>query len=151
VRCADSGTNAHSSAIVSVACDACNQCVLSLSQDGCLHAWSFRHCRHQKTLHVDCGAVKMRLHPHTRLAALCCCDHSVRVADGQQMTLVRFHQQQTSSAAHLTPFVSGCCRSSSTRMWWWDCLSFPFQYPTLNRVLLYMFMQRMGNSVAPST
>lgn len=55
-----------------------------------MHAWNFRTCRHQKTLQLDCRAVKMRQHEHTRLAVLCCCDHSVRVVDAQQMIIVRF-------------------------------------------------------------
>ena len=98
---ADSGGTAHSSGIVSVECDSCNKSVLSLSQDGCMQSWNFRTCKRQEVLQMDCRAVKMRQHEHTRLAAVCCCDHSVRVVDAQQMTTVRFTYM-----AFTVPFIA---------------------------------------------
>jgi WD40 repeat protein len=86
---AGSASSAHNSAVVSVACEACNQYALSLAQDGCVQKWEFKTCKEIGSLEIGCPALKMCLHPHSQLAAVCCQDFSVQLIDSQQMAVVR--------------------------------------------------------------
>lgn len=81
--------DAHSAAVVGVACDACNGMVVSVSQRGDLKRWGFKtRCLHSE-LPLGCEALHLCLHPHSKLAAVCCGDHVVRVVDAEQMAVVR--------------------------------------------------------------
>eukprot|EP00892_Ulva_mutabilis_P007621 jgi/Ulvmu1/5230/UM022_0023.1 len=86
---AGDSASAHSAAVVGVACDACNRMVVSVSQRGDVKRWGFRTLRLEAELGLEAEALQLRLHPHSKLGAVCCGDHVVRLIDAEQMTVVR--------------------------------------------------------------
>lgn len=85
---AEPQVDAHSAAVVGVACDACNRMAVSVSQDGDVKRWGFKALKLHSELLLGCEALHLCLHPHSMLAALCCSDHVVRIVDAEQMVVV---------------------------------------------------------------
>ena len=89
MRSAGERSPAHSAPIIGLAVDACNRRLLSVCQQGNVHAWDFKQFKMVDKLPLPCGAHLLDVHAHSQLAAVACSDMAVRVIDAQRARIVR--------------------------------------------------------------
>ena len=61
---------------------------VTVSQHGDVKRWGVKTLKLHSELQLDAEALRLCMHPHSKLGAVCCGDHVVRLLDAEHMAVV---------------------------------------------------------------